>query len=71
MLGTDCASLPHVLKLAVGAKVMLQRNILCEDGLVNGARGIVIAFRWRNGRTTQAADGELPEAVLVDNPRVG
>ena len=69
----DCAGLPHVLKLAVGAKVMLRRNILCEDGLVNGARGVVVAFRWRNGGTTQAADGELPEAVLVkfDDPRVG
>ena len=33
----DCAALPHMLKLAVGAKVMLRRNILCEDGLVNGA----------------------------------
>jgi hypothetical protein len=69
----DCAGLPHMLKLAVGAKVMLRRNILCEDGLVNGARGIVVAFRWRNGGNTQAADGELPEGVLVkfDDPRVG
>ena len=69
----DCAGLPHVLKLAVGAKVMLRRNIFCEDGLVNGARGIVVAFRWHYGGTSQAADGELPEAVLVkfDDPRVG
>ena len=69
----DCAGLPHVLKLAVGAKVMLRRNILCEDGLVNGARGIVIGFRWRNGSSTQGVDGELPEAVLVKfcDPRVG
>ena len=46
---------------------------MCEDGLLNGARGVVVAFCWRNGGTTQAADGELPEAVLVkfDDPRVG
>ena len=55
----------HTLKLAVGATVMLRRNILCEDGL-NGARGIVVAFRWRNGGNTQAADEELPEGVLVN-----
>ena len=29
----DCAGLPRSLKLAVGAQVMLRRNILCEDGL--------------------------------------
>ena len=63
----DCAGLPHVLKLANGAKVMLRCNILCEDGLVNGARGIVIGFRWRNGSPTQSVDGEL----LVAVPRVG
>ena len=62
-----------MLKLAVGSKFMLRRNIFCEDGLVNGARGIVVAFRWHYGGTSQAADGELPEAVLVkfDDPRVG
>ena len=49
----DCAGLPHVLKLAVGAKVMLRQNISCEEGLVNGVRGVVVAFRWRNGGTTQ------------------
>ena len=61
-----------MLKLAVGAKVMLRQNILCEEGLVNGVRGVVVAFRWHNGGTTQAADGEFPEAVLIkfDDPHV-
>ena len=35
----ECAALPHRLKLAVGARVMLDRNINCGDRLVNGARG--------------------------------
>ena len=35
----ECAVLPRCLKLAVGARVMLQRNINCGDGFVNGARG--------------------------------
>ena len=40
---------------------------------MNGARGIVVAFRWHNGGNTQATDGELPEGVIVkfDDPRVG
>ena len=31
----NCAGLPHTLKLAAGAQVMLRRNIMCEDGLVS------------------------------------
>ena len=31
----ECAALPRRLKLAVGARVMLRRNINCGDGLVN------------------------------------
>ena len=36
--------LPTELKLSVGAKVMLQRNIDVSDGLVNGAMGMISAF---------------------------
>ena len=42
----DCAGLQRRVKLAVGAQVMLRRNIICEDGLVNGARGIIVGFSW-------------------------
>ena len=34
-----------MLKLAVGAQVMLRRNIMCEDGLVNGVRGVIVGYR--------------------------
>ena len=69
----NCAGLPHSLKLAVGAQVMLRRNIMCEDGLVNGARGVIVGFRWPGGADHQIRPGLLPEAVLVKfhDPRVG
>ena len=53
----DCAGLPRSLKLAVGAQVMLRRNILCEDGLVNGACGIVVGFTSPDGQPTQPQIG--------------
>ena len=66
----DCAGLPRSVKLAVGAQVMLRRYILCEDGLVNGAHGIVVGFTWPDG---QPRIGQLPQNVLVKfhDPRVG
>ena len=69
----NCAGLPHTLKLAVGAQVMLRRNIMCEDGLVNGARGVIVGFKWLDGADHQAQPGLLPSAVLVKfhDPRVG
>ena len=69
----NCAGLPHILKLEVGAQVMLRRNIMCEDGLVNGARGEIVGFKWSNGADHQDQAGMLPAAVLVKfhDPRVG
>jgi len=67
----SCAGLPHSLKLAVGAQVMLRRNIMCEDGLVNGVRGVIVGFKWNT--ECQYQPGSLPAAVLVKfhDPRVG
>ena len=60
-----CAGLPHSSKLAVGTQVMLRRNIMCEDGLVNGTRGVIVGFKWSGVAEHQDQPGLLPEAVLV------
>ena len=69
----NCAGLPHTLKLAVGAQVMLRRNNMCADGLVNGVRGEVVGFKWSDGADHQALPGILLAAVLVKfhDPHVG
>ena len=69
----DCAALPRILKLAVGARVMLQRNINCGDGLVNGARGTIVGFKWPRNTRHQNMPGELPTEVYVRflDPNVG
>ena len=69
----DSAGLSRKVKLAIGAQVMLRRNIICEEGLVNGARGIIVGFSWPNGTNDQAKKGDLPQKVYVKfhDPHVG
>ena len=69
----DCAALPRILKLAVGARVMLRRNINCGDGWVNGARGAIVGFKWPRNARHQSMPGELTTEVYVRflDPNVG
>ena len=58
------------LQIAEGAKTMLQHNICTEDGLVNGAMGIMVSFEWPEGhRTAKQQLGGLHS--LFDDCRVG
>ncbi|XP_011410068.1 PREDICTED: ATP-dependent DNA helicase PIF6-like [Amphimedon queenslandica] len=36
-----------------------------KEGLVNGARGIIVGFSWPNGASDQAKKGNLPQKVHV------
>ena len=69
----NCTGIPHTFKLAAEAQVMLRRNIMCEDGLVNGTHGEIVGFKWSDGEDHQAQPGILPAAVLLKfhDPRVG
>lgn len=45
----DCGGLTDSLRIGVGSRVMLRRNIATQDGLVNGAAGVVISLLWTAG----------------------
>ena len=44
-INTDCNLTAGLLKIAVGARVLLRRNIDTRSGLVNGAVGTVMAIK--------------------------
>ena len=52
---------------------MLGRNIYCSDGLVNGARGTIVGFKWSRNARHQSMPSELPTEVYVRflDPNVG
>lgn len=62
---------PTVVKLAVGARVMLRYNINIEDGLVNGALGTVKLIKWCGFFKVQPEPGRLPQYVEIDFDGVG
>lgn len=59
--------LPSTLLLGLGARVMLTRNCNVDDGLVNGAMGIVSKFVYgqRHAENTAVAVGLLFDDINV------
>jgi hypothetical protein len=62
----ECGGLAATVSLAIGARVMLRRNVDTDDMLVNGAMGDVVGFEG-------ATHGAAPTAVwvLFSDPMVG
>lgn len=67
----SCAGVPKELVVCIGARVMLRRNISTRDGLVNGALGTVVGFKWTLFKKDQLEEGELPESVQVNFDGIG
>lgn len=59
----DLMKAPAVLKLAIGARVMITENIWTAAGLTNGAVGIVRAFGFAEGASPQR---DLPLVIMVE-----
>ncbi|XP_044599069.1 ATP-dependent DNA helicase PIF1-like [Cotesia glomerata] len=57
--------LPKVLKIFVGAKVMLRSNIDVSKGLVNGNMGFITEIIWPNFRRDQVYAEDIP-SVRID-----
>ena len=62
---SDTGNLPTLLKLAIGARVMLTVNVDVSDGLVNGARGEVVHVVTSDERNV------VKILVKFDNQTVG
>ena len=57
--------LPIKLQIAVGARIVLLRNVLVEDGLVNSAQGIVTGF-LPEPQMNECNESFDPKYVMVD-----
>lgn len=71
----ECGGLQNTVRLAVGCRILLRRNVHTEDGLANGAIGTVRGFRWTGTESTTVAPqpARNPTAVFVefDDARTG
>lgn len=61
----------EVLQLAIGAQVMLIKNKSLEDGLVNGSRGVIVAFDATGYPVVVFDDGQqlsiAPESFEIES----
>jgi len=59
-----------MMQVAIGARVMLRRNVCTIDGLVNNAMGTIVGFEWAEG---QRILGLQPCGIriLFDDQKVG
>ena len=57
----EAGGLDPVIYIAQDAKVMLCANLWVDVGLVNGARGTIVAICYENGHSPP----DLPVAVMV------
>lgn len=58
--------IPNNIKLGIGSRAMLRRNININHGLVNGAMGVIRKIEWPALRREQLEVGELPQAVFLE-----
>ncbi|KMQ83612.1 atp-dependent dna helicase pif1-like protein [Lasius niger] len=58
--------LPKHLEIFVGARVMLRSNVNIEQGLVNGAMGIVSEITWPCYRRAQVYKEDIPSSVTIN-----
>ena len=66
----NAGGMPHILRLSVGSRIMLLRNIFTSQGLVNGALGKIEAVEYSN---SLPASRNIPARIFIifDDPSVG
>ena len=68
----QCGGLSKEVEIAVGARVMLRKNLATKKGLVNGSMGTITRIQWAGLAKDQFKVGDVPEAVYVkfDDPTI-